>query len=179
MIIYFIVSETESILNTFIFCRCKGTWITCVFTSDLFLYDKAKIKILFVSPFPTDPIKSARPGNYFIPEIFSVPFRKREKTIWSISIRYASRITYDFIESHWDKSKTNNILILALSYKKWFSIQSECFNISVISWQKTTDLSQVTDKLYNNVVSYTSPWTGFIVESGVKHQKSNQFITFL
>ena len=71
------------------------------------------------SPFPTDPIKLARPGkfywlprkkNFFIPEIFLVPFRKREKIIWSISIQNTSRITYDFIEGHWGKSilKSNN-----------------------------------------------------------------------
>ena len=73
----------------------------------------AKIKILFVSPFPTDLIKSALlayrenfidfrggGGGVVIPEIFSVPFRKREKIICSISIRNTSRITYDFIEGH-------------------------------------------------------------------------------
>ena len=70
-----------------------------------------------VSPFPTDPIKSARLGKFLlistgkkIPEFFSVPFRKREKIIYSILIRNTSRITYGFIEDHWGKSisKSNN-----------------------------------------------------------------------
>jgi hypothetical protein len=45
-----------------------------------------------------------------IPEIFSVPFRKWEKIICSISIWNTSRITYDFIEGHSGKSisKSNN-----------------------------------------------------------------------
>jgi hypothetical protein len=47
--------------------------------------------------------------------------------------------------------------------------------------EKTTDLPQVTDKLYH-IILYTSSWSRFytwnIVESGVKHHKPSMLLLF-
>ena len=86
--------------------------------SSCILLSQAKIKILFVAPLPTDPINRPDRENFIdfrgekkcYSRNFSVPYRKWEKIICSMSIWNTSWITYDFIEGHWGKSisKSNN-----------------------------------------------------------------------
>jgi hypothetical protein len=75
---------------------------------------RPKLKYCFASPFPTNSIKSARPCKFYwlprksIPEIFSVPFRKREKIIWSIScmplmihLLFLQSVPFEMLDEWW------------------------------------------------------------------------------
>jgi hypothetical protein len=68
---------------------------------------------------------------------------------------------------------TEMIIFLTLKYiiflcfiEYAISIVRPNFNIVPVIKQKTTNLSQVTDKLYN-IMLYTSPWSGFELTASV------------